>query len=118
MAKRKYAVAKQLTFPTLKLEEGKPYNVVVLGIITKPDVDKKTGKVKIDEETKKEKTISIMRVDNLDDDQQYEIVMNAVLKAEMNEAQIKDGQAIQFIKHPKKEGKSYNTFSLSLLSVG
>ena len=118
MSKRKFSVAMQLTFPTLKIVEGKEHNVIVLDVMTKPDVDSKTGKVKLDDDGV-EKTITIMKVDNLerDDGVIEEIVVNKVLGSVMAEAGIVKGNAIQFVKFPKGEGKSYNTFSVALLKL-
>jgi len=70
-----------VTVPTFSIpDNGDPVFIKFLGeIVTKPNIDIKTGKVKIDPETKKELEISVARVLDMTQDQTLESPMEVVL---------------------------------------
>lgn len=111
----KFTRKKSISLPILKFETGSTLFVKILEIKTKPDIEKKTGKPKIDPQTGEIKNISVAKVIELESMEEYELVLGAVLVSQLEENYEKEainGKSFEITKIDKKPGKGYYTFQI------
>lgn len=110
----RFARTKSVTLPVFKVEEEVPLYLTVNGamFVGKP-IEAKTG-----DDGKKGKPMepaTIMPVTNIDSGEMGQIIVNAALKSILEETYPKDayvGKSFEVVKHAKKAGKRYHTFSV------
>ena len=105
---------KLITIPLLKLELDVPVYVKLTGEMFVGKEVKGTG-----EKAKMEPAI-LCHCINLENGEQMQLIINAVVKANLIEAYPENGyvgKSFELIKHTKREGKQYNDFSIAEIEV-
>lgn len=111
----KFARLKSVTLPVLKLADETPVYVKVTGVMfegkeQKPVIDAKTGKPAAAMEP-----ATLLPVINLETGEVAQIIAGAVLEGILTD-EYKDGayvgKGFEIVKHAKREGKRYNTYSV------
>lgn len=110
----KYSRTKAVTLPVMRLVEETPAYFTVTGAMyegkeQKPVMDKdgKPGKAM--------EPATIMPVVNVETGELGQIIAGAVLEGILNDTYPKDGyvgKSFEFVKHAKRDGKRYNTYSV------
>lgn len=104
-----------VTLPTFKVEVDKPLYLKVNGAMylgkeqKAAAGDAKGGKAKMDQPA------TIMPVTNVETGEQGQIIVNAVLKGILEETYPDESyvdKAFEIVKHDKRAGKRYHTFSV------
>lgn len=110
----KFTRMKAVTLPVMRLTEEVPVYVTVTGAMyegkeQKPTLDK-DGKP-----TKAMEPATILPVVDVETGEMGQIIAGAVLEGILNDTYKADsyvGKSFEFIKHAKREGKRYNTYSV------
>jgi len=104
-----FRVAKHVTLPLIKLEEETPVYVKITAPMFLGKEVKGTGdKAKMEPAT-------LAHVVNLETGEPAQIIVNAVVVANLNECYPGDtyvNKSFQLIKHAKRDGKRYHDFSI------
>jgi hypothetical protein len=111
-------VVKNVTLPLLKmLDNGTPYYVKFISEIY-PGKDNKTGKVA--EGDAQQKVPDLIQVVNLETGEEQELIVSAVLKAELEEQYPElayKGKMFRLQKFAKADGKKYATFQIAEIDI-
>lgn len=112
--KLNFKKTKLITIPLLKLELDVPVYVKLTGEYFVGKEVKGVG-----EKAKMEPAV-LCHCINLETGEQQQIILNSVIKANLDEAYANHGyvnKSFEFIKHDKREGKRYNDFSLAEIEL-
>lgn len=112
---------KLVTLPHRKFQDNVPMRVELLCPLYKgqQELDRKTGKPKLDEEGQPKKPVDLVKCKSLDDGVQHTIICGAVLAERLREEYPNDsyvGKAFEFTQH-KIEGKRWKDYAISELEA-
>ena len=113
---QEFKIKKRVTLPVYRMGLETPYYVKVLA----PIFEGKTIEDKADKD-KNKGPAHIMTIVDLVTGEEGQIVLNKVLKSTLEEEYPSEGYVglgFQIIKHGKKTGKDYHTFSVAELEMG
>ena len=99
---------KAITLPTLKTVIDASIFVTIKGIHFSESKEK-------DAETGEFKKVPVARVINLEDGEQYEVVLGSTLISQLQDNYPEDtvnGKSFEITKHGKKTGKRYHTYTV------
>ena len=109
-----FKVTKNVTLPLLKMVEEEPAFVKFTSAMFVGKEVKGSG------DGKRMEPAVLAHCINLETGENVQIIINAVVKENLNESYPSDayvGKCFQLVKHAKREGKRYNDFSVSEIEV-
>lgn len=116
-----FRVKKHVTVPQLKLVTGTPVYVKVLGEIFKAkELTGEAGRKQKDESGNPVAPPDLMRVLNLEDGVECEMIVNTVLGTELKDTYPSNGYiglCFEFQRNARGQGKRYDTFAIAEIEI-